>query len=176
MSSQGQKIYATSPYGLLKRANHIGITVSNLQVSVAFYTAITGQTPVATDTWNSTGFASAKGQEKVKVKWATFRLENINIDLLQFEDPSTPSIRNQSTNPGGMHFCFEVDDLEEVYQRLNIAGIQFTGNIYTVQPDMVEQGAGTQVAFFQGPDGEHLEIMAPKGPFIRESVENGRYF
>ena len=39
--------------------NHFGISVRDLDRSIAFYRALTGQEPAATGTWSSTGLDSA---------------------------------------------------------------------------------------------------------------------
>ena len=41
--------------------NHFGISVRDLDRSIAFYRALTGQEPAATGTWSSTGLDSAAG-------------------------------------------------------------------------------------------------------------------
>ena len=68
-----------------------------------------------------------------------------------------------------MQFCFEVDDINLVFKRMEEAGITFLGPQYIVAEGEAREGIGTGVAYFDGPDGEHLEIIMPKGPFERKS-------
>ena len=148
--------------------NHIGIAVKNLETSIKFYKAITGLEPVSSDTWSSPGMAKDSGEDKVSVKWATFHLQNMNIDLLQFEEPKLSTATYKANQPGAMHFCFEVNDIKEVYNRMKSAGLEFAGETYIVKDGEAREGVGTGVAYFDGPDGEHLEIIMPKGPFERD--------
>ena len=68
-----------------------------------------------------------------------------------------------------MHLCFEVDDLDSVYQRMRDAGLSFSGEpIVFEDADGLKNGAGTAVAYFDDPDGTHLEIIAPQEPFKRK--------
>lgn len=67
-----------------------------------------------------------------------------------------------------MHLCFEVVDLDAVYNRMREAGIAFHGEPIVFEAvDQLTDGIGTAMAYFDDPDGSHLEIMAPMGSFKR---------
>ncbi|WP_146148962.1 VOC family protein [Pseudaminobacter soli (ex Li et al. 2025)] len=55
--------------------------------------------------------------------------------------------------------CFDVDDLDEIHRRM----LTFQAD------DQLANGIGTKVAYFDDPDGIHLEIIEPQGPFKRET-------
>ena len=157
--------------------NHFGISVRDLDRSIAFYRALTGQEPAATGTWSSRGLGSAAGiggsrSMRAAIRWATFRINNVNIDLLQVkkeEEPDLSLAKHSLGELGAMHACFEVEDLESVFKRMQDAGIKFHGPFHRVSHDEdgAEEGIGTIVASFDGPDGERLELIAPQGPFVR---------
>jgi catechol 2,3-dioxygenase-like lactoylglutathione lyase family enzyme len=69
-----------------------------------------------------------------------------------------------------MHACFEVDDLEPVFKRMQDAGIKLYRPFHRVSEveDGEDQGIGTVFAYFDGPDGEKLELVALQGPFVRK--------
>jgi catechol 2,3-dioxygenase-like lactoylglutathione lyase family enzyme len=166
--------------------NHFGISVRDLDRSIAFYQALTGQEPASTGNWSSTGLCSAAGigdsssssRTAAVIHWATFRINNVNIDLVQIkkeseeeEQPDLPLAKKHSLGElGAMHACFEVEDLEPVFKRMQDAGIKFDGPFHRVsrEEDGAEKGIGTVVASFDGPDGERLELIAPQGPFVRK--------
>lgn len=157
--------------------NHFGISVRDLDRSIAFYRALTGQEPAATGTWSSTGLDSAAGiggsrSRRAAIRWATFRINNVNIDILQVnkeEEPDLSLAKHSLGELGAMHACFEVEDLESVFKRMQDAGIKFHGPFHRISHDEdgAEEGIGTVVASFDGPDGERLELIAPQGPFVR---------
>ena len=157
--------------------NHFGISVRDLDRSIAFYRALTGQEPAATGTWSSTGLDSAAGiggsrSRRAAIRWATFRINNVNIDILQVnkeEEPDLSLARHSLGELGAMHACFEVEDLESVFKRMQDTGIKFHGPFHRISHDEdgAEEGIGTVVASFDGPDGERLELIAPQGPFVR---------
>lgn len=177
-TNDSKQVVPQTTLGLMT-LNHFGISVKDLDRSVAFYRALTGQDPAAMGTWSSTGLDSATGisdsrnSRKAVIRWATFRIDNVNIDLLQVkkeEEKLDFSLANHSLGElGAMHACFEVKDLEPVFRRMQDAGIKFHGPFHRVshEEDGAEEGVGTIVASFDGPDGERLELIAPQGPFVR---------
>lgn len=158
---------STTPMNLTRGA-HVGISVSNLDASIAFYQALTGREPVVADeTMHSVPFGRSQGLPVAKLRYATFKLDNIGIDLIQFQEPVGERTNGVANRPGSMHLCFKVDDFDAVYQRMKDAGYDFLGDDYTFRTGEVTPDAalGTQVAYFNDPDGTNLEIIRPKGGF-----------
>ncbi|RKR87678.1 catechol 2,3-dioxygenase-like lactoylglutathione lyase family enzyme [Micromonospora pisi] len=158
---------ADAKFGL-DTAAHVGIAVSDLDRSVAFYRALTGTQPAVNDeNMHGAGFAHSQGLSRSKLRYATFHLRNLGIDLIQFEDPVGERSQPAANRPGSMHLCFQVDDLRSVYQRMRDAGYEFLGEPYTFAADEVTppDAVGTEVAYFNDPDGTNLELIAPKGGF-----------
>jgi catechol 2,3-dioxygenase-like lactoylglutathione lyase family enzyme len=153
----------------LSRANHVGIVVSDLASSIKFYEALTGTKIENVDQIGGSRMAAVQGMDKVLIKYANVHLDNLNIDLLQYDEPKPQKADYKGNNIGAMHLCFEVDDLDAVYQRMLDAGVEFSGKPITFEDgDGLKNGAGTAVAYFDDPDGTHLEIISPKGPFKRK--------
>ena len=94
---------------------------------------------------------------------------NVNIDLLEVQDPDVGLANYKIAERGAMHICLEVDDLPSAYDALVDAGVEFKGPWHEVtsEADGASLGIGTRVAYFDGPDGEHLELIEPAGPFVR---------
>ncbi|MBF9133001.1 VOC family protein [Plantactinospora sp. S1510] len=154
----------------LRTAAHVGISVSDLDRSVAFYQALTGADPVVRDeSMHGAGFARSQGLPITRLRYATFRLNNLGIDLIQFQEPTGKAAEVAANRPGSMHLCFEVEDLRTVYDRMRDAGFEFLGPPYTFTVEEVSppDAAGTEVAYFNDPDGTNLELIAPKGGFAR---------
>ncbi|MFE1319254.1 VOC family protein [Kitasatospora phosalacinea] len=153
----------------LTRAAHVGISVSDLDASIAFYRALTGNDPVVADeTMHSVPFGRSQGLPTAKLRYATINLDNsLGIDLIQFQDPVGEPTRGAANRPGSMHLCFKVDDLDAVHRRMADAGYDFLGAPYTFLPGEVTPDAalGTKVAYFNDPDGTNLEIIQPQGGF-----------
>ncbi|MEU2132230.1 VOC family protein [Streptomyces sp. NPDC018352] len=158
---------ATTPMNLTQAA-HVGISVSDLDASIAFYKALTGREPVAEGTMSSVPFGKSQGLPTSKLRYATINLDNsLGIDLIQFQEPVGEHTNGKANRPGSMHLCLKVDNFDAVYQRMKDAGYDFLGDDYTFIAGEVtpEAALGTKVAYFNDPDGTNLEIIQPEGGF-----------
>ncbi|MEV4754814.1 VOC family protein [Micromonospora sp. NPDC049559] len=156
----------------LRTAAHVGISVADLDRSVEFYRALTGREPAVRDeTMHGMGFAQTQGLPAADLRYATFHLDNLGIDLIQFREPAGAPAQVAANRPGSMHLCFQVDDLAAVYARMREAGVEFLGEPYTFASGEVTpaEALGTEVAYFNDPDGTNLELIAPRGGFSRPS-------
>ncbi|WP_227871657.1 VOC family protein [Flavobacterium kingsejongi] len=150
------------------RANHVGIVTSNLDASIRFYEALTGKKAAPQDKIGGKRMAGVLGLDKALIRYATIHLDNLNIDLLQYEAPEPSKAQYANNQIGAMHLCFEVDNIDDAVARLCKAGIRLQGDPITfMEEDGLKAGFGTAVAYFDDPDGTHLEIIAPQGPFKR---------
>ncbi|MFH0179181.1 VOC family protein [Streptomyces cacaoi] len=157
---------ASTPMNLTQAA-HVGISVSDLDASIAFYTALTGRAPAAQGTMSSVSFGETQGLPVAGLRYATINLDGLGIDLIQFQNPVGERTNGMANRPGSMHLCFKVDDFDAVHTRMKEAGYGFLGDDYTFTAGEVtpEAAVGTKVAYFNDPDGTNLEIIEPKGGF-----------
>lgn len=102
----------------MKRIEHLGIAVKDLEESVKIYTALLGK--------------EAYKYEEVKsesVKTAFFQVGESKIELLQATDPSSAIAKYLEKNKNGFHHvAFEVEDIEEEISRLVSEGFQMIHN------------------------------------------------
>jgi len=152
----------------LNKANHIGITVKNLDTAIEFYQALTGGKITPKDEIGGERMAKVQGLEKTLIRYATVHLDNINIDLLEYVEPVSTKADYSNEQISAMHLCFEVEDFADTVHRMQSAGIEFHGDPITFsEEDGLKAGIGTSVAYFKDPDGTNLEIISPQGPFKR---------
>jgi len=152
----------------MNRANHVGISVRDLGRSLQFYQALTGVEATPEDRVGGPRMAGVLGLERTSIRYATLHLRNLNIDLLQYDEPAPKTAHYAGNEIGAMHLCFEVDDLDAAHARMVAAGLRFDGHPITFEDgDGLRSGIGTRVAYFDDPDGTHLELIQPVGPFRR---------
>ncbi len=83
--------------------------------------------------------------------------DGTSVELFEYsgEDKTVPMRR--SSEVGGMHLCFEVDDVFASAERLKAQGVEMLEG-----PNMVEEGplAGFNWIYFRAPWGQMLEVAS----------------
>lgn len=99
---------------LIRKIDHIGIAVENLEQAVGLYTALAGHAPEH--------FEEVADQ---KVKTAFFSVGESNLELLEATSPESPIAKFiQKNGRGGIHhICVAVDDVAKKLVELKAAGM-----------------------------------------------------
>jgi len=154
---------------MISEIDHVAITVSDINESLAFYRDIMGM-EVMID-------AELVGKEVEAVlalpgaKLRTVVLKKGErakgmVELLSFSSPEGDSIpvKRRPSDVGPYLLSFEVDDIEKEYQRLLKKGVKFNS---PPQPLNIKPAGIFKAAIFQGPDGILLELVE-RPPEMRE--------
>jgi lactoylglutathione lyase len=117
------------------RVHHIGIMVSDIERSIGWYERVLGCKLV-------------DRRELGQTRLAFLETGNTQLELIQ---------RAGSYAAEGVvnHVAFEVDDLAAAIEQVRAAGVEL-GEVKTIPI-----WGGGQVFFFDGPDGEVLELFQP---------------
>ncbi|WP_354641608.1 VOC family protein [Kitasatospora camelliae] len=126
------------------QTGHIGLNVTDLPRSVAFYRRVLGLETVTESTTPSPFALLGRDGRLVVTLW----------------QQSTGT--HDTTRPGLHHLSFQVDTLEEVHEAERVlkelgAGFRYDG----VVPH--REGGTSGGIFFHDPDGTRLEIFTPEG-------------
>lgn len=143
------------------QTNHTGLTVSDIDRSLAFYRDVFGF-PV-TEKAHHTGevVGQITGVPGAEVVIAFVELPGHRIELLQYlkpDDRRLSDLRNCDT--GASHIAFEVDDLDGVLEAIKAGGFEAIN-----PPVAVPAGPrkGGKTVYTRDPDGVVLEFQqAPK--------------
>jgi len=122
---------------MLRKVEHIGIQVRNLDRSIKFYTEVLGLPLRKRLRLNET------------TELAFLSLGDSEIELICKSTEYTFA-KEGIVN----HLAFRVDDIAGMLERLRKHGVELVHE----QPLFVEK-QGTRIAFFWGPDGEKLELL-----------------
>ncbi|MBM7566895.1 VOC family protein [Paenibacillus sacheonensis] len=126
----------------VRKLEHVGIMVSNMEQSIAFYTEVVGlkhlYTMMHTDGVIRLAFlAGTDGEES-------------EIELIE-NYPGALAAEGRTH-----HVAFTVDDVEAEFERIkSLAGVKLRDAEITTLPN------GARYFFFEGPDGEFLEMFQP---------------
>ena len=144
--------------------DHVSVTVSDLERSLAFYRDLLGMKEV--ERHHLDGETISKMAGKPDVEMDVVRLEahetpGIQLDLQQYLKPKGKVSMAELGDSAHAHFCFGVPDLAAAYRELKADGVEFVS-------EPVEFDLGwcvVDVVFFKDPDGFVLELM--QVPFRR---------
>ena len=128
----------------LKKVNHIGIVVEDLQEALKAYT-------------EGLGIELEQVVEipDVKLRVGVLRLGEIEIELLQYEDPNLPIARALRGDQFGLnHLCYEARQFDRTMERLMAGG-------FKIIEGFPRKGVHGRIAFFVPPhsEEERIEIL-----------------
>ncbi|NJL36809.1 MAG: VOC family protein [Leptolyngbyaceae cyanobacterium RM2_2_4] len=81
---------------------------------------------------------------------ARIEIPSLRMNISRFEGSVAPNRTGE--NQGWRHIVFEVDSVDQNYQRLQAQGVQFIGEPFTYDPP------GYRIGFFRDPRGNILEL------------------
>lgn len=125
----------------VRKIEHVGIMVKDMEASIAFYRDIVGLALLGKlDHGNGTiklAFLGAPGAEETQVELIAGYNDGLPVE-------------------GKVHhIAFTVDNLEAEIERIEKLGVTF------IDPDITTLPNGAKYRFFYGPDGEWLELFEP---------------
>ena len=140
---------------MIKGIHHVGISVTNLEHSIAFYTELLGMEVAA-----QPFLLSGSDLEKVMAlpdlqgRMCVVQKGSLLIELFEFAQPR-PLTKDENypvSNHGISHFGIEVDDVESAYQKLKAAGVRFHSPVMSFQH-------GIKATYGRDPDGNVFELL-----------------
>lgn len=151
------------PDGFSLAANHVGVTVSDLARSIAFYRDLLGFN-VAYERGEVTAeyMPTLVGIPGARLKIAGLDIPGLHLDLIEYIAPKGAIVAGPTFDVGNVHIGFTVDDLWSAYRSLCAAGVHFKSE--PVSPTTGPNKGGWAV-YFVDPDGVTLEmIQKPPAP------------
>jgi catechol 2,3-dioxygenase-like lactoylglutathione lyase family enzyme len=138
-------------------ANHVGLTVSDLSRSIAFYRDLLGFN-VAYERGEVTADYMPRlvGIPGARLKIAGLDVPGLHLDLIEYLTPKGSTEASRTPDIGNLHIGFTVDDLWAAYRRLAAAGVTFKSE--PVSPTTGPNKGGWAV-YFVDPDGVTLEMI-----------------
>jgi glyoxylase I family protein len=141
-------------------ADHTGITVSNLERSLAFWRDVLGFE--LSHTAHQTGALAEEitGVEGAEIKLAVLKAPGGHkIELLEYLAPADRKRANlRPCDVGSVHVALLVEDLEAVLAQIAASGWEAAGKPQTLKTG---PNAGKRVVYVRDPDGTTIEFMQP---------------
>jgi catechol 2,3-dioxygenase-like lactoylglutathione lyase family enzyme len=138
--------------------NHVGISVTDLDRSIAFYREMFGMEPLG-DPFPFSGpqFSEIMDITEVEGRMCMIAGGSVWLELFEFSNPvgKAKDANYPVSDRGISHFGLTVDDIHATYDKLKAAGVPIHGHLQTFS------GGGMRAAYCRDPDGNVFEIMQP---------------
>lgn len=158
---------AAGPPVKVRATGHTGITVSDLERSIRFFRELLGCEVSPVVRAEGPFFEAVTGVPGCRIDVAFVRVPGHVIELLCWRSPAGHASTLRPCDPGFMHVCLKVEDLDAVVDRVRSAGFEAAGAVRQVQGGPV---AGIKAVYVRDPDGVVLELIEePPGVVLEEA-------
>ncbi len=143
----------------LRAVHHVGVTVADLERSLAFWSRLTGASPRDRRTLDGPGVGRLVGYPGARMEraWLDFP-GGVALELLEYTEPLEPAYPEGTAHPGNIHVCLDVDDVDAARDHALTCGARPVGGPIDVAAGPRE---GARVAYVRDPDGITIELFQP---------------
>jgi catechol 2,3-dioxygenase-like lactoylglutathione lyase family enzyme len=140
------------------RFHHVGISVSDIERSIAFYRDMLGMEKLC----EVFPFSGEKFEQIMDVPGATGRMcvignGSLNLELFQFDKAKDQDPDYPVSNRGISHFGVEVDDVAATYAKLHAANVR-------MHTPVLPMTNTVDATYCRDPDGNVFEILEMHEP------------
>jgi catechol 2,3-dioxygenase-like lactoylglutathione lyase family enzyme len=139
----------------------VGLTVDDLDRSIAFYTGTLGFAVVDRQEVEGDELEALTGVFGVRLRVARLRLGEEQIELTEYLVPKgRPAAPNPRSNDRWFqHVAIIVRDMDSAYAILRAHGVRYASTSPQTLPASIPEAAGIRAFYFRDPDGHPLEIL-----------------
>jgi len=138
----------------------VGMTVSDMDRAVEFYTALTFQKVSDVEVLGDE-FEHLQGVFGARMRIVRMRLGNEFLDLTQYlAPPGRPiPVDSRSNDLWFQHYAVVVRDMDQAFERLVALKVQFVSTAPQTLPPSIKAAAGIKAFYFRDPDQHNLEVI-----------------
>jgi catechol 2,3-dioxygenase-like lactoylglutathione lyase family enzyme len=148
----------TAPFRIIA-TDHTGITVANLERSLAFWRDVLGFEPSHRAHHTGDLAGEVTGVPGAEILLAVLKGYGHKIELLEYLAPSDRKhVDFRPCDVGSVHVALTVDNLDAVLRAIAASGWKAAGKPQTLKTG---PNAGKRVVYVRDPDGTIIEFMQP---------------
>src|SRR5437870_3767930 len=138
----------------------IGMTVSDMDRSVEFYSALTFQKVKDVEV-SGEQYEHLEGVFGARIRIVRMQLGNEYLDLTQYlAPPGRPiPVDSRSNDLWFQHIAIVVRDMDQAFDKLRALKVQFVSTGPQTLPPSIKAAAGIKAFYFRDPDQHNLEII-----------------
>ena len=163
----------------MRGVDHIGLSVPDLDQAVRFFVDVLG----AEEFFRHGPYGPSGEQSRINFDRhpdsivegiAMVRCFNTNIELLEYSSPDQSTHWPSTSDFGGHHVAFYVDDLDTAVAQLHASGVNVLGKPMNLPGP--ESGPQARFIFFRTPWGLFLELVSyPMGKAYESTTDRRLY-
>jgi catechol 2,3-dioxygenase-like lactoylglutathione lyase family enzyme len=138
----------------------VGMTVSDLDRSIAFYSGLTFQKVSDAEVYGEE-FEHLEGVFGARMRIVRMQLGREYIDLVQYLTPQGRPIPadSRSNDLWFQHIAIVVRDMDHAFETLRRLKVQFVSTAPQTLPPSISAAAGIKAFYFRDPDQHNLEVI-----------------
>ena len=144
----------SAPAQVRSPIHHVGLTVGDLERSVDVYTRYFGLREIARNELRGRMISAQTDLDGVVIDVALLAGANTLLELLCYRSPQGTATAPRACDPGTVHVCLVVDDLDATYAAMRDGGVAMHARPASL-------GAGTKMVYVRDPDGIFVEVIEP---------------
>ena len=137
----------------MPNAHHVGITVSDLDRAVDFYTDTFDLPVIARFSVSGEAFATGVDVPNATGRFTHLDADGVRLELVEYDPEGDDAHAERVNQPGAAHVGLEVDDVPAFYDGL-------AEDVTTLSPPQTTE-SGTTICFVQDPEGNLVEVLDP---------------
>jgi catechol 2,3-dioxygenase-like lactoylglutathione lyase family enzyme len=134
-------------------AHHVGITVTDLERAVDFYTEVFDLSVAAEFSVGGEAFATGVDVPDATGEFAHLDADGIRVELIEYDPEGEPAHADRVNQPGAKHLGLEVPNLDDFYRALS-------EDVETLSAPQTTE-SGTKICFLRDPEGNLIEVLEP---------------
>jgi catechol 2,3-dioxygenase-like lactoylglutathione lyase family enzyme len=155
-------LLATSQTPLVRGVDSIGLTVSDLDRSVEFYSNVLQFQKVSETEVDGEIYERLEGVFGLRMRIARMKLGDEYIELTEFLAPKgrPMPVNSRSNDRWFQHVAIIVSDMDRAYQWLRDHKVQHVSPGPSLLPAWNKNAGGIRAFYFRDPDGHPLEVLS----------------
>ena len=150
----------TSKRGRPVAFGHLGLHVSDIERSIRYYRDVIGLEEIERRLRDEPYLSVVTGYANVRLDTCLLvdPSSGVMLELLEIQSTSGTAVEPGTANPGSMHLCFVVDDVDAIHQRAVEAGF---GAVNDPVTPTAGRWSGGRSVYLLDPDRIRVELVQP---------------
>ncbi len=140
---------------MIRRYQHVGISVTNLDRSVAWYQEMLGFELMGSAEASGPEVSQALAVDNSRLKLATLARGDCVLELIEYVSPQGARRAPRPPDVGCTHMALDVDNIQAMYREMSAKGVKFNTVPQRNPPDI----AWAWWVYLQDPDGVPIELV-----------------